>query len=126
MLILDSGALTRLSARTKTALSLITSFHDQGLWPPVVPTVVLAESLHGHPGRDANTNRFLKTCLIETNVSVDVATRASSLRRRARTGSAVDAIVVALAEPDGTVLTTDPGDLNALAAYAARVTVEAI
>jgi hypothetical protein len=40
--------------------------------------------------------------------------------------SAVDAIVVALAEPGGTVLTTDPDDLEALAAHAQRVRVERV
>jgi len=35
-----------------------------GLWPPIVPTVVLIESLQGDPGRDANIHRFLKTCIV--------------------------------------------------------------
>jgi hypothetical protein len=38
----------------------------------------------------------------------------------------VDAIVVALAEPGGTVLTTDPEDLEALAAHAQRVVIERV
>ncbi len=44
----------------------------------------------------------------------------------ARRGSAVDALVVALAEPGGTVLTSDPGDLVALAQYAHDVIVEKV
>jgi hypothetical protein len=48
------------------------------------------------------------------------------LRRLARRGSAVDALVVALAEPGGTVLTSDLGDLGALAQYADGVIVEKI
>ena len=71
-------------------------------------------------------NRFLKTCVIETIVSVDVARRAAELRRRARTGSAVDALVVALAEPGGTILTGDKADIEALAAFADRVIVQVI
>jgi hypothetical protein len=35
----------------------------------------------------------------------------------------VDAIVVACAEPAGTVLTSDPGDLGALAVHADHVAV---
>ena len=70
-----------------------------------MPVVVLVESLQGHSGRDATTNRFLKTCVIETIVTEQTARRAAELRRRARHGSAVDAIVVALAEPGGIVLT---------------------
>lgn len=44
----------------------------------------------------------------------------------ARRGSAVDALVVAFAEPDGTVLTGDPDDLAALAQFAERVREERI
>lgn len=126
MLVLDSGGVSRLTSRTKVALSLIQALSSQGLWPPMVPSVVLAESLQGNSSRDANTNRFLKTCVIETIVSVDVARRAAELRRRARAGSAVDALVVALAEPGGTILTGDKADIEALAAFADRVIVQVI
>lgn len=126
MLVLDSGGFSRLASRTKSALSLISALHDAGLWPALVPTVVLAESLQGDAARDANANRFLKTCLVESEVSPALARRAAELRRRARVGSAVDAIVVALAEPGGTVLTGDRADLTALAAYADDVTIETI
>lgn len=126
MLVLDSGGLSRLAARTKTSVSLIRALTAQELWPLLVPTMVLVESLHGDAGRDANTNRFLKTCIIESTVSVDVARRAAELRRRARTGSAVDALVVAIAEPGGTVLTGDRAGIEALAAHANRVSVQVI
>ncbi len=63
VLILDSGGVTRLSSRNKQALALIRSLVLEGLWPPIVLTMVLVESLHGDPARDANTNRFLKTCI---------------------------------------------------------------
>jgi hypothetical protein len=126
VLVLDSGGLSRLAARTKTSVSLIRALTEQELWPPLVPTTVLVESLHGDAGRDTNTNRFLKTCIIESTVSVDVARRAAELRRLARTGSAVDALVVAIAEPGGAVLTGDRADIEALAAHADRVSVEVI
>ena len=41
-------------------------------------------------------------------------------------GSAVDAIVVALAEPGGTVLTGDREDIEALAAHADGVIVQVL
>lgn len=126
MLVLDSGGLSRLSARTKTAVSLIRAFRAQDLWPPVVPTMVLVESLHGDPRRDANTHRFLKMCIIDPSVSESTARRAAELRRRARAGSAVDALVVAIAEPGGTVLTGDRSDIEALAAHADGVLVELV
>lgn len=126
MLVLDSGGLSRLAARTKTSVALIRALTAQELWPPLVPTMVLVESLRGDAGRDANTNRFLKTCIIESNVGVDVARRAAELRRVDRTGSAVDALVVAIAEPGGTVLTGDRADIEALAAHADHVGVDVI
>ena len=126
MLILDSGAVTRLSSRNKQALALIRSLVEEGLWPPIVPTMVLVELLHGDPARDATTNRFLKTCIVQPEVTAVVARRAAELRRRARTGSAVDALVVALAEPGGTVLTGDKADIEALAAHARDVSVELV
>jgi hypothetical protein len=126
VLIIDSGGVSRLAECSTRALALIRAFRDDGLWPPIAPTVVLVESLQGHSGRDATTNRFLKTCVIETVVTERTARRAAELRRLARRGSAVDAIVVALAEPGGTVLTGDKADIEALAAHALDVTVETI
>ena len=126
MLVLDSGGLSRLAARTKTSLALIREFTTQELWPPVVPTMVIIESLFGDPGRDANPHRFLKMCIIDPSVGEPTARRAAELRRRARTGSAVDALVVALAEPGGTVLTGDRADIEALAAHADDVAVEVV
>lgn len=126
LLVLDSGGVSRLAERSTRALALLRSFRAADLWPPVLPTVVLVESLHGHAGRDANTNRFLKACIVEARVPEPVARRAAELRRRAGRGSAVDAIVVAFAEPGGTILTGDKHDIEALAAYARDVTVAAI
>ena len=126
MLVLDSGGVTRLAERTQQTASLILAFREEDLWPPLVPSIVLVECLQGHPGRDALANRFLKTCDIVEEVSEALARRAALLRRLARRGSAVDALVVALAEPGGTVLTSDPGDLNALAQYAHDVSVEKV
>ncbi len=83
----------------------------------------LVECLEGHPGRDALENRFLKTCDVTQTLSETVARRAALLRRRAKRISAVDALVVAHAEPAGTVLTSDPHDLEALATHAEFVSV---
>ncbi|MGH8986625.1 MAG: hypothetical protein ACRDY6_22540 [Acidimicrobiia bacterium] len=88
--------------------------------------MVLVESLRAHAGHDASTNQFLKTCVIEPVVSETLARRAAELRRHASRGSAVDAVVVALAEPSGTVLTGDTADLEALATHADDVAIEAI
>lgn len=126
MLVLDSGGVSRLAERSRQALSLQLELRDRGLWPPVVPSVVLVECLQGHATRDALANRFLKTCDLAETISETRARRAAHLRRLAGRGSAVDALVVALAEPDGTVLTSDARDLEALAQHARGVTVERV
>jgi hypothetical protein len=126
VLVLDSGGFSRLGERSKRSLALIQEFRNAGLWPPVVPTMVLVECLQGHPGKDANANRFLKTVVNDEVVSTEVARRAAELRRRAKRGSAVDALVVTAAEPNGTVLTGDEADITALAAHARNVSVELV
>lgn len=126
MLVLDSGGLSRVSQRSRRAVALIAALRREGLWPPVVPTVVIAESTAGTARTDANVNRLLKSCEIDPIVPEATARRAGELRRRARRGSSVDALVVALAEPGATVLTADRDDLQALAAYADGVDIEPV
>ncbi|MCY3951255.1 MAG: hypothetical protein OXG69_01760 [bacterium] len=125
-LVLDAGAVSFLAGRSLRAAALIEALRQEGLWPPVVPTPVFVECLQGDPGRDAPTNRLLKSCDVLERVDERVARRAARLRSRSGRGSAVDALVVAVAEPGGSVLTTDLGDLRALAACAADVTVEGL
>lgn len=126
MLVLDSGGLTRLASRTRRTAALIEAFRRHGLWPPAVPTVGIAESTTGKARTDAHINQLLKACDIDPTVSERTARRAGQLRAAARRGSAVDAVVVALAEPGSTVATTDPDDLHALAAHSDNVTVETL
>lgn len=126
MLVLDSGGVSRLSQRDLQTAALLLALRRRGLWPLMVPTVVLAESLTGSAQRDANTNRFLKTCDVRPTVPEGVARRAAELRTKAQRGSAVDALVVAVAEPGSTVLTSDADDLRALAANAANVEIEIV
>jgi hypothetical protein len=126
VLVLDSGAVSRLAERTREMAAFLRALRDAGLWPPIVPSAVLVECLQGHVGRDAAANRFLKSCEILEELPGELARRAAFLRARARKGSAVDAIVVAHAEPDGTVLTSDVGDLSPLATYSQRVRIERI
>lgn len=122
-LVLDSGGVSRLARRSQDAAALITVFARQGIWPPVVPSVVLVECLSGRLQHDTITNRFLKICNITEALPEHLARRAGVLRASAQRGSAVDALVVAMAEPGGSVLTGDAGDLRALAAHADDVAV---
>ncbi|MFV1971983.1 MAG: hypothetical protein ACC683_13400 [Acidimicrobiia bacterium] len=126
MLVLDSGGVSRLAERTRESAATIAALHSHGLWPPTVPTPVLIESLRGDAQRDAMANRLLKTCDVVEDIPETVARRAAFLRTRARRGSAVDALVVAMAEPGGSVLTSDPDDLSALAAHARDIIIERV
>jgi hypothetical protein len=126
VLVLDSGGVSRLARRTRFTAALIVALREQDLWPPLVPSVVLVECVRGHSGRDAHTNAFLKTCNIAEEIPEGLARRAALLRRKAGRGSAVDALVVALAEPNGAVLTGDRDDLAALAEFAENVRIEIV
>lgn len=125
MLVLDAGGLSSLVRRTQETAARIDVLKRQGLWPPVVPTIVLVESLTGRQRNDASLNRFLKACHV-TVLPNRLARRASVLRARACRGSAVDAVVVASAEPGGTVLTSDRADISALASYAEGVRIHLV
>lgn len=83
--------------------------------------MVLAEALTGDHRRDFRTNRVLKACQIR-EVDERQAREAARLRTatgRARSISAVDAVVAAFAgaRPDAILLTSDPSDLDALAEH---------
>ncbi len=126
MLVLDAGGVSRLSERSPRTAALISALRRERLWPPIVPSVVLVETLTGRPDRDAVTNRLLKACDVVVDLPVPLARRAAALRHQARRGSAVDAVVVATAEPGGTVLTSDLPDLRVLASPATGVRIERI
>ena len=82
------------------------------------------DALSGDAARDASIDRFLACCDVVEAVPEAVARRAAWLRTAAGRGSAADALVVALAEPGGAVLTGGRRDLEALALFAEGVMVE--
>jgi hypothetical protein len=126
MYVLDAGGVSFFAQRATQADAAYRVLRQSGAWPPAVPSVVLVECLTGDPGRDAVVSRLLKTCDIVDLLPERLARRAALLRTRARRGSAVDALVVATAELGGTVVTSDPKDLGALAEHAADVRVAAV
>jgi len=122
-LILDSGAVTRLARQNRLSSETIRLAGNKDLWSAIVPSLVLVECLTGRQNKDATVNRFLKRCQVVDGPHEKLARRAGSLRAKAGRGSAVDAVVVAMAEPGGAVLTGDIRDLRALAAHAQDVRV---
>ncbi|HTW99071.1 MAG TPA: type II toxin-antitoxin system VapC family toxin [Acidimicrobiales bacterium] len=113
--VLDAHGLTVLAARR----AYLEELRRRGEWPAIVPSVVLTEALTGDQRRDYHENRLLRTCEVRP-VDELVARAAAALRTQVsgrRPPSAVDAIVVATADDAGgaIVLSSDPGDLRALA-----------
>lgn len=113
--VLDSQGLTSL-AHNRARLE---ELRRRGEWPAIVPVIILTEALTGDHRRDYFENRLLRTCDIRT-VDELLARSAAKLRagsRSRRTPSAVDAVVVAVADDVGGafVVTSDPADLRSLA-----------
>ena len=124
--VLDSGGVSWLAQRSPRAAAVIAEMRIAGLWPALVPTPVRVECLTGQAGRDAPANQLLKSCDVAVELPQALARRCARLRAEARRGSAVDAIVIGVAEPEGVVLSSDPGDLAVLASAATGVTVHAV
>lgn len=117
-LVLDSGGVSILIEHR----ARLEELRRRGEWPALVPAVVLTEALTGDHRRDFQQNRLLRSCIIRVTDEI-LARKAAALRTavgRARGPSAVDAIVIALADEVGgaTVLTGDLSDLRALARHA--------
>ncbi len=116
-LVLDSGGLSLL-AENRARLE---ELRRRDEWPALVPAVVLAEALTGDHRRDFHQNRLLRTCEV-LSTDETLARRGAALRAAVggvRKPSAVDAIVVALADAAGgaTVLTGHLRDVRALARH---------
>lgn len=122
-LILDSGAVTGLARRNRQETANIRLDESPDTWSAVVPSLVLVECLSGRPHNDAVVNRFLKSCTVVDGPHEKLARRAGTLRAKAGRGSAVDAVIVAMAEPGGAILTGDVNDIAALATHARDVRV---
>jgi predicted nucleic acid-binding protein len=125
--VLDAGGVSELAGQ-RHRLEMMLRGHK---WPPQVPAVVLAETLTGDHRWDFEVNRLLRSCQVREVTELHARSAARMRTRSGRAGkiSATDAIVAAVAEtcPDPVVMTSDPRDLAALVAHAARpVKVESV
>ena len=122
-LVLDSGAVTALGRRDRQTAARITALRRRGLWPPILPAVVLIDSLTGNRVRDTLVNRTVALSVVHP-LDEPLARRAAQLRGRARAGSAVEACVVATAELfDAVVITGNPKELARLSHHTDGVSV---
>jgi hypothetical protein len=119
-LILDAGGISALAGQRARLIEL----RRRGLWPAQVLSVVLAETLTGDHRRDFHANRLLRACQVRdaTEPHAREAARLRTATGRPATITATDAVVAAFAStcPSPIVLTSDPRDLDALSAHAAR------
>lgn len=123
MLILDAGAFVAVERGDRDVVALVKRERLAGR-APVTSGGVVAQVWRGGGGRQAAVARLL--------AGVDVAAideqsgrRAGVLLARSGQADAIDASVMCLAEDGDDILTSDPGDLRALA-QAARVHIELI
>lgn len=121
---LDAGGLRLLAERSTRALALLRALRDRGLWPPLVPSPVLVECLSGDESTDAAVEQLLEAVDVVVDLPEPLARRAAWLRTAAGRGSSTEALVVALAEPGGAVLTRGNVRIEAMALFADRVFVE--
>jgi predicted nucleic acid-binding protein len=131
-LILDSGALIAFERGDQqiAAYLLQASLRTR---PPLLPTAVIAETWRGG-SRSALIARAMQSCR-PIELTEELARRAgellgrhASLLRQRQKSLVVDAIVVMTAASlgGGRILTSDPGDIGALADDYQNVEVEAI
>ncbi|MGH3974990.1 MAG: hypothetical protein ACRDS9_16920 [Pseudonocardiaceae bacterium] len=120
-LVLDSRAVTAFGRRDRQTAARLAVLRQRGLWPPIVPTAVLIDSLTGNRVRDALAHRTVGLSLIYP-LDEPLARRAAQLRGRARAVSAVDAIVVATAELfEAMVVTGNPQSLARLTQHSSGI-----
>ena len=131
MLLLDSEAVSAVAhgrpvRRRDEIRALVTAMRDRGQ-PVGVAATTLAEVIRGRPA-DAGVHSLLnRERVVVHDVDRRIATRAGQLLDAIGEGSelAVDAFLVATGELGGgaVIATTDPDDLDRLAAHAASVVV---
>jgi hypothetical protein len=123
MLVLDAGAFVAVERGDRDVVALIKREHLAGR-VPVSHGGVVAQVWRGGTGRQVPVARLLAGTDIAA-LDDGMGRRAGMLLARGGLGDVVDAAVVCLAADGDDILTSDPGDLRALA-QAAGVYVELI
>ena len=123
MLVLDAGAFIAVERGSREVIALVMRERLAGR-PPVTNGGVVGQVWRGGNGRQAPMARLLAGTNV---VPVDdrLGQRAGMLLARSGQSDAIDATVVCLAADGDDILTSDPGDLRALA-EAAGIHVELI
>lgn len=125
-LILDSGAVIAVARGDARALAFVRSALETGT-EVEIPVAVIAETIRGG-ARDAPVNRLLKAVGAVPETRELHGRIAGGLLAAARSTSTIDALVVAQAIAAGgsRILTSDPDDLERLAASHSEVRIHAL
>jgi hypothetical protein len=123
MLVLDAGAFAAVERGSRDVVALVKRERLAGR-PPVTSGGVVAQVWRGGSGRQAPVARLLAGTDVAP-VDDRLGRRAGMLLARSGQSDAIDATVVCLAADGDDILTSDPGDLRALA-EAAEIHVELV
>jgi hypothetical protein len=123
MLVLDAGAFLAVERGDRDVAALVKRERLAGR-PPVTSGGVVAQVWRGGHGRQAQVARLLAGTDVAP-VDDSLGRRAGVLLARSGQSDAIDATVVCLAADGDDILTSDPGDLHALA-QAAEIHVDLI
>ena len=115
-LVLDAGALVAVERAHRETIALIKQELLAGR-TPVTHGGVVGQVWRGGSGRQANLARLLPALEI-AGLDAALGRRAGVLLGRARMADVIDAALVMLAADGDTLLTSDPNDLEPLAAMA--------
>jgi len=116
--VLDSGAFLAIERDDRDVVAMIKAAHQMS-WTLRSNGGVVAEIWRGGEGRQVKVARLLKAVQLIA-VDDELGRSAGLLLRDAKGSNAVDATVVALAEPGDQVLTSDPTDIERLVAHWGR------
>ena len=113
MLVLDAGAFLAVERGDRDVAALVKRERLAGR-PPVTSGGVVAQIWRGGGGRQAEIARLLAGVQVAAIDDV-LGRRAGVLLARSGQSDVIDATVVCLAADGDDILTSDPGDLRALA-----------
>ena len=123
MLVLDAGAFMAVERGDRAVVALVKRERLAGR-PPVTCGGVVAQVWRGGHGRQVPLARLLAGVEV-VPIDDSLGRRAGMLLARSSQSDAIDAAVVCLAVDGDDILTSDPGDLRALA-EAADIHVELV
>jgi hypothetical protein len=113
MLVLDAGAFLAVERGDRDVVALVKRERLAGR-PPVTSGGVVAQVWRGGRGRQVQVARLLAGTEVAA-IDDSLGRRAGMLLARRGQSDAIDASVVCLAADGDDILTSDPGDLRALA-----------